>query len=194
MFRIIESQSGWIKIDGENIALMGIASLRKKLTIIPQDPVLFSGTLRTNLDPFFQFSDRDVWKAVELAHLLSFVSQLKDGLHHTVGRGGANLSAGQRQQVCLARALLQKTRILILDEATANVDLATDTLIQDTIQKEFGHCTVVTIAHRISTVMESDRIIVLDKGKVVEIDKPAKLLENQAGHFYSLAVNSGYLS
>ena len=194
MFRILEPVKGWLKIDGENVALMGMESLRKKLTIIPQDPVLFSGTLRTNIDPFYQFSDRDVWKAIELAHLLSFVSQLKEGIHHTITRGGSNLSAGQRQQVCLARALLQKTKILILDEATAAMDCGTDKLIQDTIKKEFADCTVITIAHRINTVMESDRVIVLDKGTIAEFDKPEKLVKNKTGTFYALAVTSGYIS
>ena len=192
MFRILEPSQGWIKIDGEDISNMGIATLRNKLSIIPQDPVLFTGTLRTNLDPFYKCSDRDVWKAIRLAHLSPFVSQQKEGLQLAICNGGSNLSAGQRQQVCLARALLQKSKILVLDEATAAVDLATDALIQETIRNEFSDCTIITIAHRISTVMESDTIIVLENGKMVEMDTPEVLIKNKQGIFHSLAVTSGY--
>ena len=127
---------------------MGLHELRTKLTIIPQDPVLFSGTLRINLDPFGFHSDDDIWKVLELAHLKDYAKSLEKALEHEVAEGGENLSVGQRQLVCLARALLRKTKILILDEATAAVDLETDDLIQATIRKEFKDCTVLTIAHR----------------------------------------------
>lgn len=133
LFRIIESAGGAILIDGEDISKLGLHTLRSCLTIIPQDPVLFSGTLRLNLDPFNQKSDDEVWRALELAHLKSFVSKLSSGLAHEVTEGGENLSVGQRQLVCLARALLRKTKILILDEATAAIDLETDDLIQVSI-------------------------------------------------------------
>lgn len=116
LFRIIESAGGTIIIDGEDISKLGLHTLRSRLTIIPQDPVLFSGSLRLNLDPFEQKSDEEVWRALELAHLKSFVSGLPTGLDHEVTEGGENLSVGQRQLVCLARALLRKTKILILDE------------------------------------------------------------------------------
>lgn len=130
LFRIIESAGGAIIIDGEDISKLGLHTLRSRLTIIPQDPVLFSGSLRLNLDPFDQKSDEEVWHALELAHLKSFVSGLSTGLDYEVTEGGENLSVGQRQLVCLARALLRKTKILILDEATAAIDLKTDDLIQ----------------------------------------------------------------
>ncbi|XP_047459450.1 canalicular multispecific organic anion transporter 1 [Mugil cephalus] len=190
LFRIIEAAEGRILIDGIDIATIGLHDLRNQITIIPQDPVLFSGTLRMNLDPFDKFSDEDIWRVLELSHLKDYVAGLQEGLQHEVSEGGENLSVGQRQLLCLARALLRKSRILILDEATAAVDLETDDLIQNTIRKEFSHCTVLTIAHRLHTIMDSSRIMVLHAGKIVEFDSPSKLLEKQ-GHFYSMAKDAG---
>merc|ERR1712062_775036 len=144
-----------------------------------------------NLDPFNQYSDKNVWDALEHAHLDNFVSSLKEGMNFQVSEGGSNLSVGQRQLVCLARALLRKTKILILDEATAAVDLETDDLIQATIRKEFKECTVLTIAHRLNTIMDYDRIMVLDKGIIAEFDSPNSLLENSNSMFYSMAKDAG---
>ena len=155
------------------------------------DPVLFSGTLRINLDPFSHYSDDELWKALELAHLKDYASNLETGLLHEIAEGGENLSVGQRQLVCLARALLRKTKILILDEATAAVDLETDDLIQATIRKEFKDCTVLTIAHRLNTIMDYDRIMVLDKGIIAEFDSPSKLLEASDSIFHSMAKDAG---
>ncbi|XP_061766165.1 canalicular multispecific organic anion transporter 1 [Nerophis ophidion] len=190
LFRIIEAADGRILIDNVDISKIGLHDLRNRLTIIPQDPVLFSGTLRMNLDPFDRFSDEDIWRVLELSHLKEYVSGLQEGLHHEVAEGGENLSVGQRQLLCLARALLRKSRILILDEATAAVDLETDDLIQTTIRKEFAHCTVLTIAHRLHSIMDSSRVMVLDSGRIVEFDSPSRLLEKQ-GHFYSMAKDAG---
>ncbi|XP_028899889.2 multidrug resistance-associated protein 1 isoform X3 [Zeugodacus cucurbitae] len=187
LFRIIEAAGGRISIDGIDISSLGLHMLRSRLTIIPQDPVLFSGTLRINLDPFEVKSDDELWKALELSHLKTFVKTLPAGLNHEISEGGENLSVGQRQLVCLARALLRKTKVLVLDEATAAVDLETDDLIQKTIRSEFKECTVLTIAHRLNTIMDSDKVIVLDKGVVTEFASPAQLLENPKSAFYSMA-------
>ncbi|XP_077843264.1 multidrug resistance-associated protein 1 isoform X13 [Macaca mulatta] len=190
LFRINESAEGEIIIDGINIARIGLHDLRFKITIIPQDPVLFSGSLRMNLDPFSQYSDEEVWTSLELAHLKGFVSALPDKLDHECAEGGENLSVGQRQLVCLARALLRKTKILVLDEATAAVDLETDDLIQSTIRTQFEDCTVLTIAHRLNTIMDYTRVIVLDKGEIQEYGAPSDLLQ-QRGLFYNMARDAG---
>ncbi|XP_035982687.1 canalicular multispecific organic anion transporter 1 [Fundulus heteroclitus] len=190
LFRIIEAAEGRILIDDVDISTIGLHDLRNRLTIIPQDPVLFCGSLRRNLDPFDKFSDEEIWKVLELSHLKDYVAGLQEGLQHEVAEGGENLSVGQRQLLCLARALLRKSRILILDEATAAVDLETDNLIQKTIRKEFSHCTVLTIAHRLHSIMDNSRVMVLDAGQIVEFDSPDNLMERQ-GHFYSMAKDAG---
>ncbi|XP_027764504.1 canalicular multispecific organic anion transporter 1 [Empidonax traillii] len=190
LFRVLEAAGGKIIIDEVDIATIGLHDLRKNLTIIPQDPVLFTGTLRMNLDPFDQYSDEEVWKALELAHLKTYVQDRPEGLLHPVSEGGENLSVGQRQLVCLARALLRKAKILILDEATAAVDLETDHLIQTTIRSEFADCTVLTIAHRLHTIMDSNRVMVLQAGQIVEFDSPEELLQKQ-GIFSAMAKDAG---
>ncbi|RWS29684.1 ABC transporter ABCC1-like protein [Leptotrombidium deliense] len=194
LFRIIEAAKGKITIDSLNIANLGLHDLRSKLTIIPQDPVLFSGTLRFNLDPFDAYSDSQIWTALEHSHLKQFVSGLEKGLSHEISEGGENLSVGQRQLVCLARALLRKSKILVLDEATAAVDMETDSLIQTTIKNEFANCTTLTIAHRIQTILECDRVMVIDKGNVIEFDSPHVLLSDSQSTFYALAKDAGILS
>ncbi|KFV82781.1 Canalicular multispecific organic anion transporter 1, partial [Struthio camelus australis] len=193
LFRVLEAAGGKIIIDGLDIATIGLHDLRQNLTIIPQDPVLFSGTLRMNLDPFDQYSDEEVWKALELAHLKTYVQDLPEGLLHLVSEGGENLSVGQRQLVCLARALLRKAKILILDEATAAVDLETDHLIQTTIRSEFANCTVLTIAHRLHTIMDSNRVMVLQAGRIVEYDSPEELLQKE-GLFSAMAKDAGVIN
>ncbi|NWX40221.1 MRP2 protein, partial [Steatornis caripensis] len=190
LFRVLEAAGGTIIIDGVDIATIGLHDLRQNITVIPQDPVLFTGTLRMNLDPFDQYTDEEVWKALELAHLKTYVQELPEGLLHIVSEGGENLSVGQRQLVCLARALLRKAKILILDEATAAVDLETDHLIQTTIRSEFAACTVLTIAHRLHTIMDSNRVMVLQAGRIVEYDSPEELLKKQ-GVFYTMAKDAG---
>lgn len=191
LFRIIEAAEGKIIIDGQDIAELGLHTLRSRLTIITQDPVLFSGTLRMNIDPFNAYSDDDIWRILEHSHLKAFVKGLGAGLLHEVSEGGENLSVGQRQLICLARALLRKTKVLILDEATAAVDLETDDLIQKTIRTEFKDCTILTIAHRLNTIMDSDKVIVLDKGLLVEFDSPEALLSDTNTIFYGMAKKSG---
>uniref|UniRef100_A0A8C0GTI2 Canalicular multispecific organic anion transporter 1 n=1 Tax=Chelonoidis abingdonii TaxID=106734 RepID=A0A8C0GTI2_CHEAB len=193
LFRILEAAGGKIVIDGVDISTIGLHDLRQSLTIIPQDPVLFSGTLRMNLDPFDQHSDEEIWKALELAHLKTYVLDLPERLSHQVSEAGENLSVGQRQLLCLARALLRKSKILILDEATAAVDLETDHLIQTTIRSEFTNCTVLTIAHRLHTIMDCNRVMVLQAGRIVEYDSPERLLQQQ-GLFSTMAKDAGIVS
>jgi len=193
LFRLIEPAAGTIKIDGVDITNLGLHQLRSRLTIIPQDPVLFSGTLRHNLDPFSQYSDEAVWAALRQSHLSDFVSGLSSSLQHEVAEGGENLSVGQRQLICLARALLRKTKVLVLDEATAAVDLETDDLIQSTIRSEFQGCTIITIAHRLNTVLDYDRILVLKEGSIAELDTPRNLMQQDNGIFRGMCQDAGLL-
>uniref|UniRef100_A0A7N6APL3 Multidrug resistance-associated protein 1 n=1 Tax=Anabas testudineus TaxID=64144 RepID=A0A7N6APL3_ANATE len=190
LFRIIERAEGHIFIDGVDIAQLGLHELRSRITIIPQDPVVFSGSLRMNLDPFDSYSDDEVWRALEFSHLKNFVSSLPDKLNHECSEGGENLSVGQRQLLCLARALLRKTKILVLDEATAAVDMETDNLIQSTIRSQFEDCTILTIAHRLNTIMDYTRVLVLEKGEIAEFDSPSNLI-SQRGAFYKMAKDAG---
>ncbi|TKR66776.1 hypothetical protein L596_023017 [Steinernema carpocapsae] len=190
LFRIVEAAGGKIIIDDVDISNLGLHDLRSRITIIPQDPVLFSGTLRFNLDPFEEYTDADLWQALEHANLRSFVESQVHKLYHVIGESGENISIGQRQLVCLTRAILRKSQVLVLDEATAAVDVNTDSLIQQTIRKEFAQSTVLTIAHRLNTIMDYDRIMVLEQGKVVEMDSPQNLLANKQSLFYSMAKNA----
>ncbi|KAJ1950591.1 Canalicular multispecific organic anion transporter 1 [Linderina macrospora] len=192
LLRMVESVSGVIFIDGVDISRVGLRDLRSKISIIPQDPALFVGTIRENLDPLNEFTDDEVWTAIRKGHIEDLVCKPTQryntddeksgpwvagvGLDKWVEAGGRNFSVGQRQLVSLCRALLWKRKILVLDEATANVDTKTDQIMQQVIRKEFSDCTILTIAHRLRTVMDSDRILVMDQGKVVEFDSPANLL------------------
>jgi len=180
---------GRVQIDGVDISGIGLQRLRQRLTIIPQDPVLFSTSLRLNLDPSRSLSDSTVKGSLDLVGL----SDLKDQLDQEVQEKGENLSVGQRQLLCLARAILKKTRILVLDEATAAIDVQTDNVVHKIIREQFKDCTVLTIAHRINTILDSDRVMVLDKGEIVELDKPQLLLKNAESAFYSLAKESGVI-
>ena len=191
MFHSSNGDGGSIEIDGVDISTLGLKDLRRHLAIIPQDPTLFAGTVRENLDPFNEVSDTDLWEALERAHLKSHISSLAGGLSYEVAQNGENFSVGQRSLICLARALLRKTKVLILDEATAAVDVETDDLIQKTIRKEFKDRTILTIAHRIKTVMDSDKILVLEKGRVHEFDSPNELLKTKSSLFYRLALKAG---
>ncbi|KAF9313900.1 hypothetical protein BG003_004712 [Podila horticola] len=187
----VEEDGGSIWIDGVDISTVGLKYLRQHLAIIPQDPTLFIGTVRENLDPFDELQDADLWEALERAHLKDHIASLAGGLSFKVTQNGDNFSVGQRSLICLARALLRKTKILVLDEATAAVDVETDELIQKTIRKEFADRTILTIAHRIKTVMDSDKILVLEKGRVEEFEAPATLLQRPESLFFKLAQQAG---
>ncbi|XP_070609870.1 ATP-binding cassette sub-family C member 5 isoform X1 [Erythrolamprus reginae] len=186
LFRLVELSGGCIKIDGVKISDIGLADLRSKLSIIPQEPVLFSGTVRSNLDPFTQYSEEQIWEALERTHMKDCISQLPMKLESEVMENGENFSVGERQLLCITRALLRRCKILILDEATAAMDTETDLLIQETIREAFADCTMLTIAHRLHTVLGSDRIMVLMQGQVVEFDTPAALLSNDNSRFYAM--------
>ncbi|KAF5283719.1 hypothetical protein FQR65_LT13754 [Abscondita terminalis] len=185
LFRLTDT-TGSIVIDKIDIKTIGLQDLRSKISIIPQEPVLFSGSMRKNLDPFVEYTDEIIWKALEEVELKDTISNLISGLDSEISEGGSNLSVGQRQLVCLARAMLRKNKILILDEATANVDNITDRLIQQTIRKKFLDCTVLTIAHRLDTVMDLDRVLVINAGEVAEFDHPHLLLQNKRGILYGM--------
>jgi ATP-binding cassette subfamily C (CFTR/MRP) protein 4 len=192
LFRMTRIE-GSVKIDGIDTQSIDLYSLRKNISIIPQEPVLFSGSLRFNLDAFSENSDDAIWKALELVELKETIKALSGGLECRISDGGSNFSTGQRQLICLARALLKKNKILVLDEATANVDYETDRLIQKTIGTEFEDCTVITIAHRIHTVINADKILVMEGGDLVEFDHPYNLLKNENGFLRKL-VNQTSLS
>lgn len=191
LFRITELCEGRILIDGVDIRNIPLKQARSPISIIPQDPVIFSGTIRSNLDPFGIYSDSQLWDALERAHLNHSVSGMEGKLDADVAENGENLSVGQRQLLCLARALLRQNRILVLDEATANIDLETDSLVQKCIRKDFSKCTILTIAHRLNTVIDYDRILVLDAGQVMEFDSPANLLDNSNSYFSQLCAETG---
>ncbi|XP_021376611.1 multidrug resistance-associated protein 4-like isoform X5 [Mizuhopecten yessoensis] len=190
MFRLTE-HGGNVLLDGVNIQEIGLHDLRKQISIIPQDPVLFTGPLRKNLDPFCNHDDNHLWNALEEVQMKVAVEDLPGGLEAEVSEGGINFSVGQRQLICLARAILRKNRVLMIDEATANVDPRTDELIQKTIRDKFRQCTVLTIAHRLNTIMDSDRVLVLDEGNIVEFDQPYLLLQNEEGNFYRMVQQTG---
>ncbi|XP_033865352.2 ATP-binding cassette sub-family C member 4-like isoform X1 [Acipenser ruthenus] len=190
LFRLAEPD-GNIRIDGVLTSELGLHDLRTKMSIIPQDPVLFTGTMRKNLDPFHEHTDEDLWNALQEVQLKGVVEELPSKMETQLAESGSNFSVGQRQLVCLARAILRKTRILIIDEATANVDPRTDVLIQKTIREKFEQCTVLTIAHRLNTIIDSDRILVLDAGKIHEYDEPYVLLQNNDSIFYKMVQQTG---
>ena len=175
LFRLAEPR-GSIIIDGVEATKLGLRDLRAKISIIPQDPLVFSGSLRRNLDPFSEHDDAELWTVLQEVHLATAVRDLKGGLATEMREGGSNLSVGQRQLLCLARAVLRKNRILVMDEATANVDPRTDALIQEQIRDKFRECTVLTVAHRLETVMDYDRILVMADGQVAEFGRPYELL------------------
>uniref|UniRef100_A0A336LRH9 CSON001220 protein n=1 Tax=Culicoides sonorensis TaxID=179676 RepID=A0A336LRH9_CULSO len=178
---------GKILIDGIDTGVISLDSLREKISIIPQDPVLFSASIRYNLDPFNKYEDDALWQALEAVELKSSIL----GLHFMVSEGGSNFSVGQRQLLCLARAILRGNKILVLDEATANVDPQTDALIQTTIREKFKNCTVLTVAHRLHTVMDSDRILVMEHGYAKEFDIPHLLLEDTDGLLRNMVEATG---
>lgn len=192
IFRLLEAERGSIIIDGVNIADVGLHRLRKNISVIPQSPTLFSGcTVRENLDLFGVHSDREIDMALEDVNLGSIIAGLPNGVHSKVFEDGSNFSVGQRQLLCLARASLKKSKLLILDEATASVDLETDQLLQNALKRSFRDATIIAVAHRLDTVIDSDFILVLDQGKVAEFGHPKELLSKAGGKFSSMVDSTG---
>lgn len=181
---------GYIDIDGVDIMSVDLTQLRRSITIIAQESILFSGTVRDNMDPLREYSDADVWNALEEVELKHLISRNKDGLAAIVTNGGANFSLGQRQLFCLARAVLRPNKIVILDEATANIDDQTDKIVQRMISEKFANSTVLAITHRIHSVMNYDKILVMDAGRAVEYDSPNNLVHKNDGFFNSLFRNN----
>ena len=186
LLRVINARQGRVVIDGVDIATLSLGVLRKAMGLIPQDPVCFIGTIRYNLDPFGEYPEEQLWTALEKVQLYDFVQSLPGKLEYMVQEGGENISVGQRQLLSIGRALLRDTRVLMLDEATANVDKDTDELLQATIRENFADRTVLTIAHRIETILDSTRVLVLDKGRLAEFDSPENLLKIPNGLFSGL--------
>lgn len=204
LFRFLEARRGAVYIDGLDIGTIKLHDLRSRLAIIPQDPVLFSGTVRSNIDPFNQHDDKELREALERVHLVSSSSDEQENaddedanknpfesLATTVSEGGSNLSQGQRQLLCLARAIVARPKIMILDEATSAVDKATDALIQRSVREEFSSSTLIVIAHRLSTIADFDRILVLGEGRAVEFGTPRELFEREEGVFRGMVEDSG---
>ncbi|KAJ3218401.1 hypothetical protein HDU67_005724 [Dinochytrium kinnereticum] len=201
LFRMVQISGGRVLVDGVDLDGVSVGEIRKRITMVPQDPVLFEGTVRSNIDPFGTIPDVDLWAALKRVHLVHSTPQQgymeanndEETIHGeasvekvitldtTVSGGGSNFSMGQRQLLCLARALARRSRIIVMDEATASVDMETDSRIQETIRKEFKDSTVITIAHRLKTIMDYDRVIVMDAGKVVENNSPLNLLNSKSG-------------
>lgn len=204
-FRFVEATEGRITIDDLDISKMGLSDLRSKLTIIPQDPTILSGTLRSTLDVFDEYKDAEIFEALRRVHLIpsdaaddvveidgvEVNANVFRNLESPVSEGGENFSTGEKQLLCMARAILKRSKVLVMDEATASVDYATDELIGKTIREEFANSTILTIAHRLRTVIDYDRVMLLDQGKIVEFDRPAALLSDPSSQFYGLCEATG---
>lgn len=195
LFRLIEKAGGRILIDGVDISQIGLNDLRSKISIIPQDSQCFEGSLRENLDPEGLRTDEELWRVLEHSRLKSHIQSLEGGLDAKIEEGGTNLSNGQRQLLCLSRAILLKSsKILVMDEATSSVDPETDSDIQTVIRNEFKSFTILVIAHRLNTILDCDKILVIDKGKVVEFDSPDRLMKNEESEFYRMCKEVGLVN
>lgn len=191
LFRIMELDSGVIEIDGVDIFKLGLKQLRSAISMLPQDPTLFSGTIRENIDPFEQYTDSQVWAALEKAQMKDALEKLPEMLETPVGEGGDMFSVGERQLLCLARSILAEAKLLIMDECTASVDVQTDAKIQEMVRVAFKDCTVFAIAHRLDTIIDYDRIVVLDNGRLKEHGTGAELIDMEGGIFSSLVDETG---
>lgn len=195
LFRLLETQRGSIKIDDVNIAEVGLHRLRTSISVIPQVPTLFSGcTVRENLDLFGMHSEEAILDALQKSHMSEAIAELPNGIRTMVSEGGSNFSVGQRQLLCLARAILSKNKILILDEATASVDRRTDQMLHESLKESFSDATIIAVAHRLDTVIDHDYILVLGQGKVLEFGPPSDLLRSKNGSFSMMVDDTGEIS
>jgi len=184
-------RAGAISIDGVDISSLELHALRSRLAIITQDPVMFNETVKYNLDPFQQHTDEAIREVVNLVQLEEPIARLEKGLDSPVGEAGANFSVGQRQLICLARAMLRRSKVVVLDEATASIDNDTDAILQSTIRDVFKDATVLTIAHRLHTIMDSTKIMVFDQGELKEYDAPEVLIAEETSLFSRLIADTG---
>lgn len=191
LFRLVECNKGSIVIDGIDISTLGLKDLRSRLTIISQTPVLFDGTVRSNLDPFDEYDDASLWEVLESSQMKEYVQSLPEKLNAPIQEGGANVSVGQAQLLCLSRAMLRKGSILMLDESTASIDAETDKLIQQTIRNKFRDKTVIVIAHRLDGIVTCDRVMLLDAGEIKEFASPRTLLNDSSSSFSHLVAETG---
>jgi ABC-type multidrug transport system fused ATPase/permease subunit len=185
LFRMVEPSAGKISIDGVDILQLGLRDLRSRLTMLPQEPTLFAGSVRYNVDPTMTHKDEEIWAVLERVQMVEAVRAFPEGLEHTVSTAGSNLSVGQCQLLCFARAWLQKPRLFLMDEATASIDHATEALIQQSL-RELEDVTIIVIAHRLTTVLECDLVLVMDEGAVIEYGTPSELSAKSGGAFSEL--------
>jgi ABC-type multidrug transport system fused ATPase/permease subunit len=191
LFRLVDIFAGSIKIDDVDISQISKHLLRKRLTLIPQDPVLFKGTIRSNIDPFNLNSDEQIWNAVKSSSLYEFVSDKEDKLEYIVEGGGLNMSVGERSLLCLARAFLRRPKVILLDESTASLDEESDAIIQETVRDLFKDATIISIAHRLKTIIDNDVVMVMDQGQILEFDSPHNLLQDIHSEFSKLVDETG---
>lgn len=189
LFRILEASTGSIVIDGIDISKIGLSTLRSNITMIPQEPVVFSGSLRNSIDFFEEYSDDEIWSALEKVHLKQFVDGLKLKLQEPLPEAGSSLSQGQKSLLSMARSILTKCKIVVLDEL--NIDMESDKIIQQTIRSDFANATIIIIAHRLESIIDCDRIMVLDCGEIKELDSPKNLLQNEHSYFKKLVGDTG---
>ena len=186
LFRILEATEGKILIDDVDISTLGLEILRNNLTIIPQDPALMEGSLRYNIDPLDKSEDNEIIKVMQKIGFDYIIKRNKDGLNQEISEGGSNLSVGEKQLICITRAILRKSKIIVMDEATASIDYKTEEIIQKAIAELLNDSTFITIAHRIKTILNYDKILTLDNGKIVDFDTPKNLLNDKNSLFYEL--------
>jgi ABC-type multidrug transport system fused ATPase/permease subunit len=190
IMRLLDVVEGTMTVDGVDTSKVPLRAFRKKFAVIPQTPTLFNVSLKENLDPFGEYEDSAIWDALDIVQMKGVIKGLGEGLDYMCSSGGGNFSVGQRQLLCLSRAILTKCKILIMDESAANVDPLTDVKLQEAVKKCFAGSTVLSIAHRLESVMEYDKVLVLGAGEILEYGAPSELLKDKHGSFYAMVEDS----